>query len=112
MEFCCHFGPFDLLFISAKPQHNITVLWSISCCLVFLLVQVCDVFLYHQIVDDESLTFHRILAHIVFQEFLHLVVLVKRHLFQSHIRTDEVGKFVGRDFAQSFKTGDFRIWSQ
>ena len=59
-------------------------------CLVFIL----NILLNHQVVDDEVLTFHRILTHIILQEFLHLVGLMERNLLQSHIRTDEVGKLL------------------
>ena len=53
-----------------------------------------NILLNHQVIDDEVLTFHRILTHIILQEFLHLVGLVERNLLQSHIRTDEVGKLL------------------
>ena len=50
-----------------------------------------------KVIDDEVLTFHRILTHLVFQKLCHLVGLVQRYLFQSHIWTDEMNEFIGRN---------------
>ena len=33
-------------------------------------------------------------------------------LFQSHVRTDEMGKLFGRNLAETLESGDFRIRSQ
>ena len=52
------------------------------------------VFLDNKVVDDEVLTLHRILTHIVFEKLLHLVGLMEGHLFQTDIRTDETRKFL------------------
>ena len=54
-----------------------------------------EVFFHHKIVDNEVLTFHGVLAHVVFEELLHLVGLVQSDLFESHFGTDEVGKLFG-----------------
>ena len=81
------------------------------------LIQRCRIFLRnillnHQVIDDEVLTFHRILTHIILQELLHLVGLVQRYLLQSHIRTDEMGKLFWRNLSQSLESGDFRVRTQ
>lgn len=52
------------------------------------------VFLDDEVVDDEVLTLHGILSHIVFEELLHLIVLVEGHLFEAHVRSDEVDELV------------------
>ncbi len=44
------------------------------------LVFMRHVFLHHKIVDDEVLTLHGVLAHVVFEQLLHLVVLVQGDL--------------------------------
>ena len=62
---------------------------------VFFLFFFRTVFLYDEVVYDEVLALGRVLTHIVFQEFGHLVVLVERHQLQTDVRTDETGKFVG-----------------
>lgn len=53
-----------------------------------------SVFLDNQVVDDEVLALHGVLSHIVLQEFLHLVCLMERDLFQSDIRTDKASKLL------------------
>lgn len=53
-----------------------------------------QVLLNDEVVDDEVLAFHRVLAHVVFQELGNLVVLVQGNLFEAHIRTDEMGEFI------------------
>ena len=53
-----------------------------------------QVLLYDEVVDDEVLAFHRVLAHVVFQELGNLVVLVQGNLFEAQIRTDEMGDFI------------------
>ena len=54
-----------------------------------------QVFLYDKVVDNEVLTLHCVLTHVVFQKLLHLVVFVKGDLLQPHVRTDEMYKLVG-----------------
>ena len=68
-----------------------------------------SVFLYHQVLDDEILSVHRILSHVVFQHHGHLVALVECYLIQSDVRSDEIGELIGTDFSQSFEACDFRI---
>lgn len=53
-----------------------------------------QVLLNDEVVDDEVLALHRVLAHVVFQELGNLVVLVQGNLFEAHIRTDEMGEFI------------------
>ena len=53
-----------------------------------------QVLLYDEVVDDEVLTFHRVLTHIILQELGHLIVLMQGNLFEAHIRTDEMGEFI------------------
>ena len=52
---------------------------------------------------------HGVLTHIVLQEFLHLVVLVKRHLLETHVGTDEMYKFVRGDFTKTFESRYLRV---
>ena len=59
---------------------------------VFLFLR--SVFLDNQVVDDEVLALHGVLAHVVLQEFLHLVGLMERDLFQADVRTDEACKLL------------------
>ena len=66
----------------------------------------------HQIFDDEILAFHRILTHIIFQQFLHLMGFMQRNLLQPHIGTDEMGEFIRRNLSQSFESGDFGVRAQ
>ena len=70
------------------------------------------VLLDHQIVNDEVLTLHGILAHVVFQKLLHLVVFVQSDLFESYVRTDEMRKLIGRDLSQTFESCDLRVGSK
>ena len=65
------------------------------------------VFFHNKVVDDEILPFHRVFAHVVFQERLHLVALVERHLFQSDIWADEMAELVRRNLSQTFESRDF-----
>jgi hypothetical protein len=52
------------------------------------------VFLYYQVIDDKVLTLHRVFTHIIFQQLLHLIVLVERHLFQTDIRADKACELI------------------
>ena len=52
---------------------------------------------------------HGVLAHVVFEQFRHLVALVERDGLEPHLRTDKVGKLGRRDFAKSFEAGDFGV---
>ena len=77
-----------------------------------LLLFLCQIFLDNQIVNDETLTLHGVLAHIVFQEGIDIVALVECYRFQAHIGTDEMFKLIRRNFAQTFKTGDFGVGAE
>ena len=79
---------------------------------LFIVVVFGLVFLDNEVVDDEVLTFHRVLAHIVFQKLLHLVVLMQGDLFQSHVRTYEARKLLRRDFTKTFESGNLWIGTQ
>ena len=76
-------------------------------CLVFRKVLLDD-----QVVDDEVLTFHGVLAHVVLQELLYLVVLVKGYLLQPHIRAYEVDELIGTYLSKSFESRYLRVRSE
>jgi hypothetical protein len=40
---------------------------------------------------------------------LHLVALLQRNLFKTDVGTDEVHELVGRDFTETFESGDLRF---
>ena len=63
-----------------------------------------SIFLYHEVVDDEVLSLHGVLAHVVFEKLLHLVVLVESDLFEAHVGTDESRKLLGRNLTQTFES--------
>ena len=71
-----------------------------------------SVFLDDEVVDDEVLALHGILAHIVLQKLLHLVGLVERHLLQADVGADEAGELLGRDFAEALEAGNLRVGAQ
>ena len=68
-----------------------------------------QVFFDDEVVDDEVLAFGSVLAHIVFEEFLHLVFLSQRDLFEAYVGAYESGELVGRDFSETFEAGDLRV---
>ena len=53
-----------------------------------------QVFLDDKIVYDKVLSLHGVLPHVVFEKLLHLVVLVKRHLFETYVWTDEIHRAI------------------
>ena len=61
---------------------------------LFVLILFRAVFLNDEVVDDEVLALHRVLAHVIFEELLHLIVLMEGHLLQSDVRTNEAGKLI------------------
>ena len=71
-----------------------------------------QIFFYNEIVDDEVLTFHCVLSHIICQQLFHLVTLVKRHRLKTHIGSDEILKLIGTNLTQSFESCDFWIRRQ
>ena len=77
--------------------------------LTFLFLLFCQVFFYDQIVYDEILSFHRVFAHVVFQQFCHLVAFVQGNLLQSDVGSDEMAEFIGTYFTQTFESRDFRV---
>ena len=67
------------------------------------------VILNSQIVDDEFLAFHGVLAHVVFQQFLDAEVVAQDDRFKPHVGTDEAAELVGGDFAQAFESCDLGL---
>ena len=49
---------------------------------------------YHEVVDDELLSFHGVLSHVVGKQFLHLVALLQCDLLKAYVWTDEACKLV------------------
>lgn len=68
-----------------------------------------DVFLHHEVVDDEVLSFHGVLAHVELQQFLHGVGLAQGDLFQTHVLADEVLELVGRNLAETLESRNLRV---
>jgi len=63
----------------------------------------------HEIVDDEVLALHGVFAHVEFENLGHTVVLAQAHAVYTHILTDEVAEFLGRNLAETFESGYLRI---
>ena len=53
------------------------------------------VLLNYQVVNDEVLAFHCVLAHILGEQFLYLVVLVQLDALETHVGADEVAELIG-----------------
>ena len=68
-----------------------------------------QVFFHDEVVDDEALSFHGVLSHVVFQQTTDIVAFVERDGLESHVGTDEVFELVGRDFPESFESRDFGV---
>lgn len=58
------------------------------------------------------MSFHGILTHVEFQQLFYEVCLAQGHLFQTHILADKMLELVGRDFSQTFESGDFGVGTQ
>ena len=67
------------------------------------------VILNPQIVDDELLAFHGVLAHVVFQQLLDAEVVAKDDRLKPHVGTDKATELVRGDFAQTFESGDLGL---
>ena len=67
------------------------------------------VILHHEVVDDEVLTLGGVFTHIELQQLRHSILLPEGHAVKAHIWPDEVSELVGRDFAQTFESGDFGV---
>ena len=63
------------MFVIIGTFHNLIVL--------LFHVFLGQIFLHNKVVDDEVLSLHGVLAHVVFEELLHLVGLVQRNLVAS-----------------------------
>lgn len=59
-----------------------------------------------QILNDELLSLHCVLAHVVFQQFLDAEVVAQDDRLEAHVGADEATELVGGDFAQAFESGD------
>lgn len=70
------------------------------------------VFFHHEVVDDESLSLHGVLAHIIFKEFGHVVALMQCDGVETHARTDECLEFFGVDFAKPFESGNLWVGTE
>ena len=62
-----------------------------------------------QILNDELLAFHGVLAHVIIQKFLDAEVVAQDDGLKAHVGADEATELVGRDFAQAFEAGDFGL---
>ena len=62
-----------------------------------------------QVLDDELLALHSVLAHVVFQQFLDAEVVAKDDRLKPHVGADETTELVGGDFAQAFESGDLGL---
>ena len=71
-----------------------------------------QIFFNHEVVDDKVLTLHSILAHIVFQEFRHLIGLVECNLLKAHVRTYEMHKLLRTNLSQSLESCYLRVWTK
>ena len=61
-------------------------------------VQVAVVF-NNEVVNDKKLSLHGVFTHIKFEHILHRVVFAPLHAVEAYVRTDEVFKLLGRNFA-------------
>ena len=62
-----------------------------------------------QVVDDETLPFIGVLAHVELQQIVDRIVLRDAHLVQPHTVADELAELVGRNLAETFEPRDFGI---
>ena len=78
-------------------------------CFLIIFFLLRTVFLNDEVVNDEVLTLHRVLSHIILQEFLHLVVLMEGDLLQTDVRTYKTCELLRADLTKTFKAGDLRV---
>ena len=67
------------------------------------------VFLNDEVVNNEVLTLHGVLTHIILKEFLHLVVLMEGYLLQTDVRTDKASELLGTYLSKTLEAGDLRV---
>ena len=67
------------------------------------------VILNPKILDDELLSLHGVLAHIIIQQLLDAEVVAKDDGLKPHVGADEAAELVGGDFAQAFEAGDLGL---
>lgn len=79
--------------------------------LLYLLLQFLfrQVLFYDQIVDNEALSLHGVFTHVVFEQGVDIVTFVEGDGFKAHVRTNKVFELIGRNFAQTFESGDFGV---
>ena len=70
------------------------------------------VFFYDQIVYDEILSLHSVLAHVVFEQLFHLVCLAKRDSLQTDVLPNEMLELFRRNLSQSFKSRYLRVGTE
>ena len=66
----------------------------------------------HEVVDDEVLSLHRVLAHIEFEESCHGLFLAQSDALKTHILTYEMFEFIGRYLTETLESSDFRVGSE
>ena len=70
------------------------------------------VFLNDEVINNEFLTLYRIVAHIVGQQFLHFIVLMKGDLLKADVWSDESCKLLWGYFAKTLKACYLGVGSQ
>ena len=55
------------------------------------------------------MAFHSVFAHIELKHIAHGVLFAQSYAVEAHIRADKILKFIGRYFAETFKSSDFGI---
>ena len=67
------------------------------------------IILNSQVLDDKSLSLHRIFAHVVFQQLFDAEVVAQDDGFKPHVGADETSELVGRNLAQTFEAGNLGL---
>ena len=88
------------------------MLWKKAIKLIYWVGILRKILFYNKIVDNEVLTFHSVLTHVILQKLLNLIVLVHSYLFKTHIWSDEMDKFFRGDLTKSLESGNLWVWSQ
>ena len=58
------------------------------------------------------MTFHGVLAHVVFEEFGYVVAFVEGDGIETHAWADEGFEFFGVDLAETFESGDLGVGTE
>ena len=66
------------------------MLWKKAIKLIYWVGILRKILFYDKIVDNEVLTLHSILTHVILQKLLNLIVLVHSNLLKTHIWSDEI----------------------